>query len=45
MYELACELFPICRSITGAGFRQSLKILDEAMGGGYIKNSLYDKWK
>ncbi|EGH4468410.1 DUF4910 domain-containing protein [Campylobacter lari] len=38
MYELACELFPICRSITGAGFRQSLKILDEAMGGGgYIK--------
>ncbi|HEC1763999.1 TPA: DUF4910 domain-containing protein, partial [Campylobacter lari] len=27
MYELACELFPICRSITGAGFRQSLKIL------------------
>lgn len=37
MYELACELFPICRSITGAGFRQSLKILDEAMGGGYCK--------
>lgn len=34
MYELACELFPICRSITGEGFRQSLKILDEAMGGG-----------
>ncbi|EAI1237743.1 DUF4910 domain-containing protein, partial [Campylobacter lari] len=26
MYELACELFPICRSITGEGFRQSLKI-------------------
>ncbi|EAK9891319.1 DUF4910 domain-containing protein, partial [Campylobacter lari] len=24
MYELACELFPICRSITGKGFRQSL---------------------
>ncbi|XMD87351.1 zinc aminopeptidase, M28 family [Campylobacter lari] len=38
MYELACELFPICRSITGAGFRQSLKILDEAMGGGILKN-------
>ncbi|EAK3365488.1 DUF4910 domain-containing protein [Campylobacter lari] len=37
MYELACELFPICRSITGAGFRQSLKILDEAMGGGILK--------
>ncbi|EAH6262525.1 DUF4910 domain-containing protein, partial [Campylobacter lari] len=26
MYELACELFPICRSITGEGFRKSLKI-------------------
>ncbi|WP_257404468.1 DUF4910 domain-containing protein [Campylobacter lari] len=37
MYELACELFPICRSITGEGFRQSLKILDEAMGGGILK--------
>ncbi|HEC1769804.1 TPA: DUF4910 domain-containing protein [Campylobacter lari] len=36
IYELACELFPICRSITGKGFRQSLKILDEAMGGGGI---------
>lgn len=34
MYELACELFPICRSITGEGFRKSLKILDETMGGG-----------
>ncbi|EGJ4815793.1 DUF4910 domain-containing protein [Campylobacter lari] len=37
MYELACELFPICRSITGEGFRQSLKILDKAMGGGILK--------
>ncbi|MCV3493647.1 DUF4910 domain-containing protein [Campylobacter lari] len=37
MYELACELFPICRSITGEGFRQSLKILDEALGGGILK--------
>ncbi|EAL3899469.1 DUF4910 domain-containing protein [Campylobacter lari] len=37
MYELACELFPICRSITGEGFRQSLKILDETMGGGILK--------
>ncbi|HEC1762115.1 TPA: DUF4910 domain-containing protein [Campylobacter lari] len=37
MYELACELFPICRSITGAGFRQSLKILGEAMGGNILK--------
>lgn len=37
MYELACKLFPICRSITGVGFRASLKILDDAMGGGILK--------
>ncbi|WP_261530478.1 DUF4910 domain-containing protein [Campylobacter lari] len=37
MYALAKKLFPICRSITGKGFRQSLKILDEAMGGGILK--------
>lgn len=34
MYELAKELFPICRSITGQGFRDSLYILDNALGGG-----------
>ena len=27
MYQLCRELFPICRSITGDGFRQSLEIL------------------
>lgn len=34
MHELAQKLFPICRSISGEGLRQSLQILDEAMGGG-----------
>ena len=29
MYELAERLFPICRSITGDGFRQSLAIIRE----------------
>lgn len=29
MYELCSKLFPICRSITGDGLRQSLKILRE----------------
>ena len=29
MYELAVRLFPICRSITGDGFRQSLAIIRE----------------
>lgn len=36
MYELACELFPIPRSITGQGFRASLEILNKTLaGGGY----------
>ena len=29
MYGLAGRLFPICRSITGDGFRQSLDIIRE----------------
>lgn len=31
MYELAKALFPICRSITGNGFRKSLKMLQEVI--------------
>lgn len=45
MYELACELFPIPRSITGQGFRASLEILNKTLrGGGYTQISLYKKW-
>ncbi len=29
MYELTKKLFPICRSITGDGVRETLKILGE----------------
>lgn len=29
MYDLARKMFPICRSITGNGFRESLKILKD----------------
>ena len=29
MYQLAVKLFPICRSITGNGFRESLNIIKE----------------
>lgn len=31
MYKLAAQLFPICRSITGNGFRNSLKILTDGL--------------
>ncbi|EAH4946148.1 DUF4910 domain-containing protein [Campylobacter jejuni] len=37
MYELACELFPIPRSITGQGFKDSLEILNKTLGGGILK--------
>lgn len=37
MHELAKELFPICRSITGQGFRDSLQILNDALGGGILQ--------
>lgn len=31
MYDLAKRMFPICRSITGNGFRESLKIIRETV--------------
>ena len=31
MYQLADRLFPICRSLTGNGFRESLRILTEGL--------------
>ena len=31
MYEIIKKLFPICRSITGEGFRKSLKILSNEL--------------
>ncbi len=40
MYELACELFPIPRSITGQGFRDSLEILNKTLGGVYSNFTL-----
>lgn len=33
MFALCEKLFPICRSITGAGFRQSLELLNNELGG------------
>lgn len=32
IYQLAGRLFPICRSITGDGVRETLKIIDEFIG-------------
>lgn len=40
MYELAKELFPIPRSITGQGFRASLEILNKTLGGVYSNFTL-----
>ena len=33
MYALAGKIFPICRSITGNGVRETLDILNEYVGG------------
>lgn len=33
MYKLCVELFPICRSITGNGVRETLSILNSVIGG------------
>lgn len=37
MYELAKRLFPIPRSITGQGFRDSLEILNKTLMNGMLK--------
>lgn len=36
IYNLAKKLYPINRSLTGQGFRDSLKIIDEELGGGCL---------
>lgn len=33
MYALCEKLFPICRSITGNGVRETLSVLNSVMGG------------
>ncbi|EAI4316853.1 DUF4910 domain-containing protein, partial [Campylobacter coli] len=37
MYELAKKLFPIPRSITGQGFRDSLEILNKTLGENILR--------
>lgn len=37
MYELAKRLFPIPRSITGQGFRDSLEMLNKTLGENILK--------
>lgn len=42
IYELANKLFPICRSITGAGVRETLKIISDYIWQDKIKFNLYE---
>ncbi|MDL0095183.1 DUF4910 domain-containing protein [Campylobacter vicugnae] len=40
MYKLISKLYKIPRSITGDGFRDSLDIIDKAIGGGLERFSI-----
>lgn len=42
IYELANKLFPICRSITGAGVRETLKIISDYIWQDKVKLNLYE---
>ena len=42
IYELADRLFPICRSITGEGVRETLKIISDYISKDKIKLNLYE---
>ena len=42
MYDLAAKIFPIYRSLTGDGVRQTLKILDEYIAGDGAKLEIHE---
>ncbi len=42
IYNLAKKLYPICRSITGAGVRETLSILSDYIGGGVNGLKVYN---
>ncbi len=42
IYELAEKLFPVCRSITGDGVRETLKILQEYIGKDGLKFNIFE---
>ena len=42
IYNLAGELFPICRSITGSGVRESLRIIQDYIWHDKIKLNIYE---
>ena len=42
MYDLADEIFPLCRSITGEGVRETLAILDKYISEDGIKFELHE---
>ena len=42
MYDLAGEIFPICRSITGAGVRETLDILGKYIAEDGLKFDIHE---
>lgn len=42
IYELAEKIFPICRSITGNGVRETLKLLQEYIGKDNLKFDIHE---
>ncbi len=40
MYDLAGKIFPICRSITGSGVRETLRILGDYIGQDGVRFSI-----
>ena len=45
LYNLACSLWPICRSITGAGFRKSLSLISAELNDLIIMHAVPSGYK
>jgi len=45
LYDLACSLWPICRSITGAGFRESLSLINAELNDLIVMHAVPSGYK